>query len=158
MEFRYDTYCGLNCGACPILGANERGDEDWIQKTAVAWKRSPEDLKCMGCKTDVTATFCANCGMRLCARQKGLEFCVECDDYPCELITNFRNDDAPHHSAVFTNLVQVKENGVEAWLASEKERWACPECGTRFYWYAEKCSKCGAELYNAVAQEKDLDV
>lgn len=158
MSFRYDTYCGLNCGACPVLGANERGDQSWLEATAQQWKKNTEDLRCQGCKTEVTAAFCTDCGMRKCARERGLEFCGSCEDYPCEQITSFRNDKAPHHSAVFTNLAFIKENGVEAWLTSEAKRWACPECGTRFYWYSEKCEKCGAELYNAIAQEKDLEI
>jgi predicted RNA-binding Zn-ribbon protein involved in translation (DUF1610 family) len=155
-QFRYDTYCGLNCGACPVLAANERGDEAWIKATAEQWKKKPEDLRCHGCKTDVTAAFCTNCGMRNCARERGLEFCVECDEYPCDKISAFRNDDASHHSVVFTNLAIIKDKGVEAWLASDAKRWACPECGTRFYWYSEKCEECGAVLYNAVKQEKYL--
>ena len=35
MSCRYDSYCGLYCGACPVLGANERNDQDWIKKTVI---------------------------------------------------------------------------------------------------------------------------
>lgn len=154
----YDTYCGLYCGACPVLQANERGDEEWIAATAVEWKRKPDDLRCHGCKSEVTAAFCTDCGMRLCAREKGLEFCSECTEYPCEKVTNFRNDDASHHSVILTNLKRIKEIGKEKWLAEQKTLWSCKECGTRFGWYSEKCSKCGAEVYNAVAEEKNLTI
>jgi ribosomal protein S27AE len=158
MPFRYDTYCGLNCGACPILGANERGDEEWIKKAAESEPCKPEDLRCQGCKTDVTAIFCTDCEIRLCAREKGVEFCHECTDFPCETISNFRNDRHPHHSVIFKNLRTIKGKGLEVWLAKEKKRWSCKKCGARFYWYSEKCSECGAELYNAIKEERNLDV
>ncbi|NLI98041.1 DUF3795 domain-containing protein [bacterium] len=158
MEFRYDSFCGLNCGACPVLGANERGDEEWIKKAADEEPCTVNDLRCHGCKTDVTAMFCTDCGMRLCARGKGLEFCSECGDFPCQTIANFRNDEAPHHSAIFKNLRTILDKGVKGWLAEEETRWSCPECGTRFYWYSGKCSHCGAELYNSVKEEPELDI
>jgi len=153
---RYDTYCGLNCRACPVMGANERDDGNWITETAKAWDRSPEDLKCSGCKSSVRASFCTDCRMRACAMEKGLEFCMECGDYPCDAISAFRNDDAPHHSAVFLNLAAIREQGVDAWLESEKTRWSCSKCGTRFYWYSGTCESCGNDLYDAAAEEKDL--
>lgn len=158
MGTRYDTYCGLNCGACPVGIANEREDDNWIRKMAKDWGRNTEDLRCNGCKANVNATFCMDCQMRLCARNKGVEFCFECDNFPCEIITQFRNDDAPHHSAVFSNLELIRELGVEVWLEAEARRWSCQECGSRFNWYAETCDDCGAELYNTVSEEKDLEV
>jgi len=48
--------------------------------------------------------------------------------------------------------------GVKTWLEAQGKRWSCPECGTRFHWYSEKCDKCGAKLYNAVSEEEDLEI
>lgn len=156
MEFRYDTYCGLNCGACPVLGANERGDEEWLKKAAESEPCKIEDIRCHGCKTDVTAMFCTDCEIRLCAREKGLEFCNQCLEFPCKTITEFRNDRHPHHSVIFKNLRTIHEKDVEVWLAEEEVRWSCKNCGTRFYWYSKECPECGAELYNSVKEEEDL--
>lgn len=158
MGTRSDTYCGLNCGACPVGMANDRGDLEELKRMAGEWGRTLDDLRCNGCKSDVTATFCTECDMRRSAQSKGLEFCVDCDSFPCESITSFRNDDASHHSAVFSNLELIGEIGVEAWLTAEAIRWACPDCGRRFHWYAEKCPECGTGLYNSVSEEKDLDI
>lgn len=156
MEVRYDSYCGLNCGACPVGMANEQSDEEALSWMASQWKKERQDLTCTGCKTDVTASFCTACAMRKCAMEKNLDFCFQCGDYPCETITNFRDDDAPHHSAVFSNLAGISKKGIEEWLRNEKERWACGSCGTRFNWYMETCPRCGEELYNSVKEEKDL--
>lgn len=156
MKVRYDAYCGLNCGACPIGLANEQEDEQGLQKMAEEWGVKREDLNCTGCKTTATASFCTKCDMRLCALETGVEFCNQCDEFPCEIITAFRNDKAPHHSAIFENLEEIKNKGIEVWLESEKKKWSCGKCGTRFTWYNETCSECGEELFNAVNQEKEL--
>lgn len=158
MEVRYDTFCGLNCGACPVGMANELDDDDALTRMAEEWKRKREELACTGCRTDVTAEFCTRCEMRKCAMERDLDFCFQCGDYPCDVITRFRNDDAPHHSAVFSNLAKIREKGVETWLREEKERWACTGCGTRFTWYDETCTECGGDLYSCVNEEEDLRV
>lgn len=155
-QLRYDSFCGLNCGACPVGMANELGRGDILDGFAANWNIEREKLECSGCKGDVIAGFCQGCEMRHCAREKGVEFCFQCDDYPCGTITEFRNDDAVHHSVVFSNLAKIREMGLDAWLESEKERWACPECKERFGWYSDRCS-CGCELRNAAREEGDLE-
>jgi hypothetical protein len=154
----HDAYCGLNCGACPVGRANESGDTDLLAKMAEDWGRNAGDLICEGCKAEITADFCSRCGMRLCAREKGLEFCIECSDYPCWVLSAFRNDDAPHHSMVLRNLEQIRNLGVEGWLEAQAARWSCPVCGKRFGWYDETCEGCGGKLYNSVSEEMDLGV
>lgn len=156
MKIRYDSYCGLNCGACPVGRANEMNDTETIRIFAKDWGTTEEELKCTGCKTDLTSKFCTSCEMRICARDKNLEFCYQCNDYPCEAITDFRNDKASHHSAVFSNLKKIEKNGIEEWLNAEKVRWSCSKCSTTFNWYSETCEKCGEKLYNSVDEEKDL--
>jgi hypothetical protein len=158
MSFQYDSYCGLYCGACQVMGANERGDTEWLQKFAAEHKCTPQDLICHGCKSPEAAIVCADCPTKVCAESKGVEFCFECAEFPCQRISDFRNDKYPHHSAIFRNLAAIKAQGVEAWLEGEKKRWACPQCGERFYWYSEKCAKCGTELYNATKEEPDITI
>jgi len=158
MKLRYDAYCGLDCGACPVGLANELNDEAGLQKMAEEWGVKREDVICSGCKTATIAPFCARCEMRICAMEKGLEFCSQCDLFPCKIITDFKNDKAPHHSAIFENLKEIGKIGVEAWLETENRRWACGGCGTRFTWYSEKCTSCGEELFNANDQEKELQI
>ena len=113
MKVRYDTYCGLNCGACPVGRANEMNDTEAIKGFAEEWGIAVEDLKCTGCKTEISAKLCTSCKMRQCAREKDLEFCYQCTDYLCEAITSFRNDKASNYSAVFSNLKKIEKNGLE---------------------------------------------
>jgi hypothetical protein len=154
MKYRYDTYCGLYCGACPILRANERGT---VEEIAKAEKMKPEDLECHGCKSDKVAVFCRDCAFKTCAPEKGLEFCGECEDYPCDDLGKFRNDEWPHHSVVLSNLGKIRRDGLDAWLKERAQRWSCKECGTEFSWYDERCEKCGSKLYNCRDESKDLE-
>lgn len=152
MKTRFDSYCGLYCGACPILVANVKGD---VEKKAEAWGLDAKDLNCQGCKGKVVAGICADCVMRLCARDRGVDFCVECDDYPCGTFTAFQRDRFPHHTLAEANLKVIADRGVDAWLEEQKKRWSCPSCGEPYTWYEEECAKCGAELFDACAEEND---
>ncbi|MFP4344939.1 MAG: DUF3795 domain-containing protein [Anaerolineales bacterium] len=153
MSFRYDTYCGLYCGACPVLLAGQRGE---LEALAAAWGREPEDLRCEGCKSHVLSLFCAKCDLKACAVGHGIEFCYECEDYPCTRLVAFSRDRYPHHHVVLHNLGALAEEGLERWLEDQATRWRCPTCQRRFAWYSERCEVCGSRLYDARAEDRDL--
>jgi predicted RNA-binding Zn-ribbon protein involved in translation (DUF1610 family) len=153
MKFRYDTYCGLYCGACAILLANER---DEVEKKAKEWKMKPEELKCHGCKTETIASFCVTRDIRKCAEKKKIHFCFQCEEYPCDLLVGFKNDKHPYHSVVLTNLDSIREKGIAEWSDEQEVRWSCTGCGTKLSWYDRTCRKCGNEFYNCQDEEKDL--
>lgn len=150
---KLDTYCGLYCGACVIYHANKN---ETINTLAKNWNMAPADLHCEGCKSDILSTFCRTCNLKTCAQEKGIESCIECGDYPCQELTAFCDDDAPHHSAIFHNLDLLQANGLEKWLHWQKMRWSCQECNTPFSWYQKKCSSCGAVLYSASKEESSI--
>ena len=154
MEYRYDTHCGLYCGACAVLLANQ---QDRLRHAAAEWEMQTEQLRCGGCKSDTHCVYCVDCEIKRCAEGKQVEFCVECAEYPCPRIVAFRNDRHPHHSIVLHNLEAIRTLGMARWLATRKERWSGPSCGAPFSWYDETCDRCGHRLYNCVAEEKDLD-
>ena len=154
MKTRYDSYCGLYCGACPVLAATVKGE---VEAKAAAWELPAKDIVCAGCKSRVLATYCkTECVMRLCARDHGFEFCVECDEYPCATVQTFERDGYPHHTLITANSEAIADAGVDAWLEEQGKRWSCSGCGTPFTWYEEECAKCGGKLYDAFAEEADL--
>lgn len=153
MEFKYDGYCGLYCGACPVLLAHENGEVD---KKAVEWNMKPEELICWGCRSEKTGVYCADCEMKLCAEAKKVVSCSACGDFPCERLVAFNNDKFPHHSAVLRNCENIRKQGVEGWIKDQQQRWSCPACGAKFAWYDETCLRCGGQVFNAAAEEKDL--
>ncbi|MEA2066589.1 MAG: DUF3795 domain-containing protein [Thermotogota bacterium] len=102
------------------------------------------------------SVFCRNCELKQCALDHHVEVCSECNEYPCEKLQAFKNDDSPHHSAIFKNLDSLKELGIKKWLENQKNRWSCPQYGTSFSWYDRECEECGHELHNAITEDRDI--
>lgn len=157
-EFRYDTYCGLYCGACEIMKACQK---ELSASVKARWEDLPEqfsknigeaELVCRGCKTDTVFEGCRKCSIRACAKAKNVESCTLCADYPCPLVLQ-RNEylkkitrKLPHTKVMFKNLDIIRTKGTDEWLRERERDWTCPQCGTGFSWYQETCEKCGREL------------
>ena len=88
-EYDYGAYCGLYCGSCAILLANERGVAEKLLENEKAAAYTVDDLTCHGCRTDVVATWCPDCEMRLCARRRGVAWTAR-----NRLITRYGNKSA----------------------------------------------------------------
>jgi predicted esterase len=155
-DFNYDSYCGLYCGGCSIIKAYQSGIKDPF---ACFWSdEAGAELKCHGCKTDTVfggaAEFggCAKCAIRACAREKGVERCLSCPDFPCHNfnpdteIAKFLFDKLPHMSTIATNLQTIMSKGASGWLEEQVVQWKCPDCQTDYTWYATHCSNCGKDL------------
>lgn len=155
MEERYDSVCGIYCGACYVLIARKRNN---LEAIAEVRNCKPQQLECFGCKSRHVSEFCKPCELRLCAESKGHEFCIECDEFPCKMTETFweHKKAKPHAALIFKDLETIKEKGVSVWLSEQARRWSCGECGTAFSWYDEVCKKCGAKLYNAKDEATEL--
>ena len=88
MEDNLDNYCGFYCRSCSIRFYQETGCADGLIDCIPKVPR--EELMCGGCRSDSTYPGCRICRMRECAIQKGVERCVECKEYPCRIIGEFR--------------------------------------------------------------------
>lgn len=154
LDYRHDAACGLYCGACDVLRANTTGS---IEALAGKWGVDPDDLICQGCQTDTIGVFCRDCGFRECTRSKGIAHCSECDEFPCDALVRFRDDEVPHHSGVLRNLEEMREVGVERWLEDQRARWSCPRCGSSSCWEDTACVRCGSPLRDCRAEEAELD-
>jgi hypothetical protein len=146
-KFNPDTYCGIYCGACSIVMHGETGRADGFADCLGSVPK--EDLACGGCKSDAVYTGCSTCNLRQCAREKGVAHCIDCSDYPCKMYSNWQSAAkflVPHSSDAVSSLEAIKRDGVASWLAAQKRRWSCPDCGSLFSWYSPKCYKCGRSL------------
>ena len=81
--------CGLECHKCDILQATD--DPKIAQRVADWFKKERnedvklEDIRCLGCKGDRTKHWSPECWiLKCCVDKKGLQFCYECDEFPCE--------------------------------------------------------------------------
>jgi hypothetical protein len=91
---RYDkrlaAVCGLFCKACTVyIGSTE--DPERLKSIAARYGEKPEEVKCMGCRSDVRFIYCQTCKLDKCAAQKGVEFCGSCESYPCEELKTFQD-------------------------------------------------------------------
>ena len=93
------AYCGLECSKCPAYVATQNNDENKLKEVAKEWSNEnmqfePKDILCDGCFSDNKIfQWCKACDIRKCARQKGLESCAYCNDYPCNFLNNVFNND-----------------------------------------------------------------
>jgi len=98
------SYCGLVCHSCAIYLATKEQDEEKKYKMRIdiaqqikehyGQECKPEDVTdCDGCKTETGRLFsgCKSCQIRKCAREKSIENCAHCDDFPCESLEKFFN-------------------------------------------------------------------
>lgn len=138
MDFVLDGYCGVYCGACPNL---------------LATRARTGTNHCYGCKSKATTGYCASCGIKTCATQKGLDFCGECPKFgSCERIQQFMSDkDWPYQQTVARNMQSIHRNGISNWLEDQKQRWRCAACGTACSWWDENCPQCGQPVASYMA-------
>lgn len=135
MSYRLDGYCGLYCGACPALLGTKAGKE--VQT-------------CHGCKSDQidSRRYCATCSIKACARDRGLEICIECPDLEnCDLLQKFIIDEKwPYHQGVMKNMELIQFEGLARWLEMQQQRWRCGKCDTVHSWWDETCPYCRATV------------
>jgi hypothetical protein len=79
-------YCGYRCHLC----AARSPDPAIRQKLVEGWKRlfghqhyTAENVYCVGCKNEGKVAD-QQCKARPCAQEKGVNSCVECDEFPCD--------------------------------------------------------------------------
>lgn len=72
---------------------------------------------CKGCRKENCKIFTA-CGVRGCHQEKGVDFCFQCDDFPCNN-TNF--DENLHNRWIKLNY-EIREKGIEAYYAETKDK------------------------------------
>jgi len=143
MASEFIAYCGLYCGACSFRVAFEDNNREHITHMPTYYdhfKNEPLEF-CPGCRLE---NKCGECAIRDCAMNKEIEYCSQCNDFPCDRSIRFNSDGKPHHEESISNLNLLKEIGKEKWLDLMRERWTC-KCGSRYSWYYKECPKCNVK-------------
>ncbi len=120
--------CGMNCGIC------------------MAYLRDKN--KCQGCRSfdKREPVSIVRCKIKNCAViQKGeVTFCFECDSFPCKNVKHMdKRYRTKYGMSTIENLENIKRLGIRKFLANEKDRWACPECGGTICVHKQTCYRCG---------------
>ena len=110
--------CGLDCFNCPVYLASENNKlRAAISKNLGV---SFEQAMCRGCRNEKgTMAFLAMtepCNVYQCTEKKGMSFCCECPDFPCDHLHPYADQASlvPHNTKVF-NLCLIKKMGLESW-------------------------------------------
>jgi hypothetical protein len=110
--------CGLDCFNCPVYMAQDNPE---LQKKIAQNLGLPEEKAvCKGCRPQNGTIPFLNmqepCQVYRCISQKGLDFCSDCSDFPCDHLHPYadRASQVPHNTKVF-NLCLIKKMGVEEW-------------------------------------------
>ncbi len=124
--------CGMNCAIC------------------VSYLAGQNELK----KKGFSKGYCAGCLPRgkNCAFMKQhcdllgngqVRFCYECGDFPCRrLKTLDKRYRTKYHMSMLENLLFIKEQGMENFLAREETKWCCPRCGGTICCHNGLCLSC----------------
>jgi hypothetical protein len=143
------AYCGLYCGLCDqktrvperaaaLLEALHRADfeawgrgypgfeEFWTLLARLATVQAGATCRSGACGAP-------HCGIRLCAQERGVQYCPQCADYPCERVRLLGRSEA----TLLHDGVRLREMGVQAWVSEQEERRRAGFC------YADvRCGDC----------------
>ncbi len=132
-QLEFVTYCGLYCGLCadrariPKRAAalqEAMAEEGWpywghtVPGFTEFW-RFLEGLHatggCPGCRAG--GGF-PQCQIRVCARERGLELCSRCSDFPCDHIEAL----GARYPTLIADNRRLQAVGLEQWLSEQQER------------------------------------
>ena len=136
------SVCGLYYGACGIYLATQQNDIEKLTRYAAMLKQPLSETRCEGCRSDRKTAYCNNCFMIKCSREKNLNFCGGCNEYPCEELQNFQRQ-MPHQAELWKAQSRIAEIGAAQWTDEMKAYFSCPECNASNTSYDLKCPKCG---------------
>ncbi|MBN1287276.1 MAG: DUF3795 domain-containing protein [Anaerolineae bacterium] len=97
MAERIVAYCGLICTNCPAYVATQNDDMAALAQVAEQWSKefgavlTAQDCICDGCIGEGRKIgHCSECGVRLCAVERGVTNCAHCTEYEgCETLDGF---------------------------------------------------------------------
>jgi len=117
MDYKQMTApCGLDCFNCYIYS-----DYEDKELQALVLKEAGYSLEiaiCKGCRNEngKIPNLPMECNVYPCAEKKGVAFCCDCSDFPCDYLHPYadRASQLPHNTKVF-NLCLIKKLGLESW-------------------------------------------
>ena len=114
--------CGLDCSDCEVHEINLTNELAGLIHTRMGVPKRGE-IACKGCRREDGKRFhlpAEGCATLNCAKAKGVDFCYECSDFPCELLAPTADKAAryPHNMKAY-NLCRIKNIGLERWIGEE---------------------------------------
>jgi hypothetical protein len=142
-DLRLAAVCGLFCPSCTFFIGTKQ-DRARLETLLKRFGRKVDEIECHGCRSDKRTFYCEKyCKMTRCASEKGIDFCGECSEFPCEELKEFQAQ-MPHRIELWQSQKRIKEAGYKIWYVEMIEHYSCPECQAINSAYDLSCRKCGA--------------
>ena len=125
MDYKQMTApCGLDCFNCGIYLAGE--DEVLRANMAKIFGVPPEKVVCKGCRNEngtiASVNMKESCRVYKCISKKGIDFCFECADFPCDNLHPYADMALQRlHNVKVFNLCLMKNMGVETWATTKSK-------------------------------------
>ena len=127
--------CGMNCGICGSYLAGTHDIKNHGVKMAY----------CRGCRPRNKSCALLKKTCQLLAEGK-VTFCYECPKFPCKRLAALdKRYRERYHMSMLENLSFIKDNGAEAFLQKEEEKWRCASCGGTISCHNGICFDCGID-------------
>ena len=134
-DLTHVTYCGLYCRLCSNLARIPQQSsalqetlrkEGWEYFGQYCVSNFKEFWTALGelSQTGTTCKSCRggcgdpDCAIRECARERNMELCSSCIEYPCEHITNL----ARRYPNLIPDGRRQQEIGLDRWINEQEER------------------------------------
>ena len=134
-DLTYVTYCGLYCRLCAYLARVPRESlalretlrrDGWEQFGeyllpnfkefwAALGELSQVDKTCKGCRGGCGDP---DCGIRKCARERNVDVCSGCPEYPCQRIEGL----ARRYPNLIPDGRRQKDIGLDKWIQEQEDR------------------------------------
>ncbi|MCX7745639.1 MAG: DUF3795 domain-containing protein [Clostridia bacterium] len=111
--------CGIDCFNCDLFELNL--DESKKEMYAKAFNLAVDHVACKGCRVQGGCRLhWQSCETFDCVKERGMEFCFECSDFPCGKLMPCADGAGkyPHNMKLY-NLCRMKQIGVEEWAERE---------------------------------------
>jgi hypothetical protein len=117
--------CGMNCLACYVHLKTKKPCDGCLGND----KNKPER--------------CRTCEIKNCCIEKGIQYCFECNEYPCKRIKNLEKSYNKRYGAsLIENSRMVKEKRIAYFQQTEAQKWTCQDCGGIISIHDKICSEC----------------
>ena len=128
IQFRMIAPCGMNCALCS--------------------GHLRERKRCPGCsdsRDELKPPHCVTCSIKDCeVPGKVNKYCFRCSRFPCRRLRQLdKRYQTKYGMSMIENLEFIRDFGVRSFVAQEKVRWACPECGKTIGVHHDDCMHCG---------------
>ncbi len=124
--------CGMNCSTCSFYLA-------FLNEIP---KKRGKISHCTGCRPRNKQCAYLKGQCELLAKNK-IDFCFECDRYPCERLQKFdQRYRRVYGASPIENLETIRTKGLHVFLRRERQRHGCPNCGGMISIHNKKCFAC----------------